>query len=199
MRCTPKKTVAKMIQSGNDYLITVKGNQPTLFAQLQTQFEQAPTLNVDVQTEQTRDRQTQRTVSVLNTVADLDPRWLGVQRLVRIERVGTRSNQPYIETMFYISSLALDAAGFAQRMRQHWHIENRLHWVKDVVLKEDQAPLCDGHALTNFAIVRTMALNLFRQMALTLSPRDCAAWLTTSLVSFPIFNKSALPLVGAVS
>lgn len=84
MRCTPKKTVAKIIQSGNDYLITVKGNQPTLFAQLQTQFEQAPTLNVDVETEQTRDRQTQRTVSVLNTVADLDPRWLGVQRLVQL-------------------------------------------------------------------------------------------------------------------
>jgi predicted transposase YbfD/YdcC len=57
----------------------------------------------------------------------------------------------------------LNAAGFAQRIRQHWHIENRLHWVKDVVLKEDQAPLCDGHALTNFAIVRTIALNLFRQ------------------------------------
>jgi predicted transposase YbfD/YdcC len=163
MRCTPKKTVAQIIQSGNDYLITVKGNQPTLFAQLQTQFEQAPALSVDVQTEQTRDRQTQRTVSVLNTVADLDPHWLGVQRLVRIERVGTRSNQPYTETMFYISSLALDAAGFAQRIRQHWHIENRLHWVKDVVLKEDQAPLCDGYALTNFAIVRTMALNLFRR------------------------------------
>jgi predicted transposase YbfD/YdcC len=55
------------------------------------------------------------------------------------------------------------AAGFAQHIRQHWHMENRLHWVKDVVLKEDQAPLCDGHALTNFALVRTMALNLVRQ------------------------------------
>ncbi|MBW4579073.1 MAG: hypothetical protein KME42_05790 [Tildeniella nuda ZEHNDER 1965/U140] len=48
-------------------------------------------------------------------------------------------------------------------MRQHWHIENRLHWVKDVVLKEDLAPLCDGNAPVNFALVRTMALNLFRQ------------------------------------
>ncbi len=64
--------------------------------------------------------------------------------------------------MFYISSLSLDAAGFAQRIRQHWHIGNRLHWVKDVVLKEDYSPLCDGNALVNFAIVRTMALNLFR-------------------------------------
>ena len=163
MPCTPKKTVAQIIQSGNDYLITVKGNQPTLFEQLKTQFEQASPVSIDRQTEQTRDRQTQRTVSVLDTGVGLDPQGVGVQRLVQVERVGTRAKQPYKETMFYISSLRLDAAGFAQRIRQHWHIENRLHGVKDVVLKEDQAPLCDGHALTNFAIVRTIALNLFRQ------------------------------------
>ncbi len=163
MLCTPKKTVAQSIESGHDYRLTVKGKQPTLFTQLQTQFEPAPARNVDVQTEQTRDRQTQRTVSVLTPVADLDPRWLGVQRRVQMERVGTRSNQSDAKTMFYISALALDAAGFAQRIRQHWHLEKRLHWVKDVVLKEDQAPLGDGHALTNFALVRTIALKLFRQ------------------------------------
>lgn len=162
MPCTPKKTVAQIIRSGNDYLITVKGNQPKVFEQLQTQFEQAPAQNVDSQTEQTRDRQTQRTVSVLDHVAGLDPQWVGVQRLVRVERVGTRANRPFSETMFYISSLTLDAAEFAQRIRHHWHIENRLHWVKDVVLQEDLSPLCDGNAPANFAIVRTMALNLFR-------------------------------------
>jgi len=62
-----------------------------------------------------------------------------------------------------MSALSLDAAGFAQRLREPWHLEKRLHWVKDVVLKEDQAHLGDGHALTNFAIVRTIALNLLRQ------------------------------------
>jgi predicted transposase YbfD/YdcC len=163
MPCTPKKTVAQIIHSGNDYLITVKGNQPKLFEQLQTRFAQAPAQSVDRQTEQTRDRQIQRTVSVMSTVADLDPLWLGVQRVIRVERVGTRAKQPFTETMFYISSLSLDATEFAQRIRQHWHIENRLHWVKDVVLHEDDSPLCDGHAATNFAIVRTIALNLFRQ------------------------------------
>ncbi len=152
-----------MIHSGNDYLVTVKGNQPKLFEQLQARFEQAPAHSVDRQTEQTRDRQTQRTVSVMTTVADLDPQWLGVQRVLRVERVGTRAKQPFTETMFYISSLSLDATGFAQRLRPHWHIENRLHWVKDVVFKEDDSPLCDGNAPTNFAIVRTIALNLFRQ------------------------------------
>jgi predicted transposase YbfD/YdcC len=163
MPCTPKKTVAQIIASGNDYLIAVKGNQPKLFEQLKTQFEQASPPSVAVQTELTRDRQTQRTVSVLSSVATINVHWAGVQRLIRVERVGTRANCPVSETMFYISSLTLDAVGFAQRIRQHWHIENRLHWVKDVVLKEDGSPLCDGHAPVNFAIVRTIALNLFRQ------------------------------------
>ena len=162
MPCTPKKTVEQIIRSGSDYLIAVKGNQPKLFEQLKTQFGQVSTHSVNTQTEQNRNRQTQRTVSVINTVPDIDPQWVGVKRIVRVERVGTRAKRPVSETMFYISSLTLDAAEFAQRIRHHWHIENRLHWVKDVVLKEDGSPLCDGHAPVNFAIVRTIALNLFR-------------------------------------
>ena|GEM_PF-6936405 len=51
MPCTPKKTVSQMIHSGNDYLITVKGNQPKLFEQLQARFEQAPVHSVDRQTD----------------------------------------------------------------------------------------------------------------------------------------------------
>lgn len=162
MLCTPKKTVEHIIVSGNDYLIAVKGNQPKLFKQLKTQFEQVPTPRVEVQMELTRDRQTHRMVSVLDSVAGINAHWVGVQRIIRVERVGTRANRAVSETMFYISSLTLDAAEFAQRIRQHWHIENRLHWVKDVVLKEDGSPLCDGNAPVNFAIVRTIALNLLR-------------------------------------
>jgi predicted transposase YbfD/YdcC len=163
MPCTPKKTLKQIIHSGNDSLITVKGNQPTLVNQIKTQFENVSADSVDIQTEQTRDRYTQRTVSVMDAAVGMDCHWVGVQRMIRVERVGTRAKQPFSETLFYISSLALDAVGFAQRIRHHWHIENRLHWVKDLVLKEDTSPLCDGNALVNFAIVRTIALNLFRQ------------------------------------
>jgi len=73
-----------------------------------------------------------------------------------------RGQKQSSERMFYISSLALSAVEFAQRIRSHWHVENRLHWVKDVVMGEDKSALCDGHALTNFAIVRSMVVNLFR-------------------------------------
>lgn len=86
MRCTPKKTVELIIDSGTDFVIAVKGNQPKLYEHLQAQFKQHEAQSVDDQTEQTRDRMTQRTVSVLDTVAGLDAAWVGVQRLIRVER-----------------------------------------------------------------------------------------------------------------
>lgn len=163
MPYTPKKTVEQIIESGNDYVITVKKNQPTLYQSLETAFAQQTPDSQDTQLEHTRDRLTRRTVSVLNQVEDIDPAWVGVQRLIRVERCGSRAAKPYHETMFYISSRCVDAAELSQRIRGHWQIENGLHWSKDVVLDEDTAPLCAGYAPANFAILRTIAMNLFRQ------------------------------------
>jgi len=162
MHCTPKKTVEQIINSGNDYVIAVKKNQPKLYEWIHNQFEQQAPDSVVDQFEHTRNRTTQRTVSVLDRVVGLDAAWVGVQRLIRVERTGIRGRDFVHETMFYISSRATDADEFAHRIRDHWHIENRLHYPKDVVFAEDSAPLCDGYAPANFAIIRTIALNLFR-------------------------------------
>lgn len=157
-----QKNVQQIIEQGNDYLITVKANQGKLFEALQVHFEQAPPLSQTTQAEQTHGRQIQRTITVLSDPPTLDPAWVGVQRVVKVERSGTRSGKSFAETMFYFSSLTCDAPAFATRIRDHWQIENNLHWVKDVVFGEDNAPLCSGHALTNFAVIRTIAVNLFR-------------------------------------
>lgn len=162
MRYTLKKTVEQIVQSGNDFVIAVKGNQPKLYEHLQTQFEQRDPDSVDDQTETVRDRVTQRTVSVLSAGTDLDAVWTGVQRLIRVERTGIRGTQARHETMFYISSLSADARQLGEWIRNHWQIENRLHWGKDVVLQEDRAPICSGHAPENMAILRTIAVNLLR-------------------------------------
>ncbi len=163
MHCTPKKTVEQIISNGNDYVMAVKQNQPTLYQFLETQFAQNIPQSQDLQNEVTRDRVTQRTVSVLTDVSGISSDWLGVQRLIRVERTGWRGTQPYRETMFYISSLAADATDLSARIRGHWQIENGLHWVKDCVLNEDKAPLCAGYAPANFGIIRTIVMNLFRQ------------------------------------
>jgi predicted transposase YbfD/YdcC len=162
--CTsyPKKTVQQIVDSGNDYLIAVKGNQPNLYQELNTQFEQAVEIKTDIQTDSSHGRQVQRSVSVLTPTAGIDPVWVGVQRIIKVERTGLRQRKPFEEKVFYISSLTENAAEFAHRIRAHWQVENRLHWVKDVVLKEDESPLCGGYALINFGILRTIAMNVFR-------------------------------------
>lgn len=162
MPCTPKKTVQQIIESGNDYLIALKANQGKLFEAVQVHFEQSHPIDVATQVERTRERQIERIITVLAPPTRIDPAWVGLQRVVKVERKGTRAGKPFEETMFYLSSLTLDADQFAQRIRDHWQVENNLHWVKDVVLAEDRSPLCAGYALTNFAIIRTIVVNLFR-------------------------------------
>jgi predicted transposase YbfD/YdcC len=178
VRCT-KQTVEQIIDSGNDYLIAVKGNQPNLHQELDTQFEQAVEMDTAIQTDSSHGRQVQRSVSVLTPTEGIDPVWVGVQRIIKVERTGIRERKPFEEKVFYISSLTETAVEFSPRIRAHCgcapvgfpdhgsapsrHVENRLHWVKDVVLKEDESPLCGGYALINFGILRTIAMNVFRK------------------------------------
>ena len=85
-------------------------------------------------------------MTVVAAPAELESTWVGIQRLIRVMRVGFRGGKPYQQTAYYISSMNLDATEFGKQTRRHWHIENRLHWVKNVVMKEDETPVCDGHA-----------------------------------------------------
>jgi predicted transposase YbfD/YdcC len=158
-----KKTIEQIVDSGNDYLIAVKRNQPNLYQELNTQFKQAVEMDTNIQTDSSHGRQVQRSVSVLTPAEGIAPVWVGVQRIIKVERTGIRAHKPFEETVFYISSLTENAAEFAQRIRAHWQIENRLHWVKDVVLREDESPLYGGCALINFGIFRTIAMNVFRK------------------------------------
>ncbi|MDJ0681144.1 MAG: ISAs1 family transposase [Xenococcaceae cyanobacterium MO_167.B52] len=79
-------------------------------------------------------------------------------------RFGKRGNQDDIssDVTFYLSSLSPESSKIPQGIRKHWNIENRLHWVKDVVTKEDTSPELDGYASTNISILKSWVLNLLR-------------------------------------
>lgn len=68
-----------------------------------------------------------------------------------------------VESRYYLSSLPGNAAEFAEAVRLHWGIENGLHWVLDVVFREDDARVRVGHAAENLALVRRLALQLLKQ------------------------------------
>ena len=172
-----KKTVEQIINSGNDYVITVKANQPKLYHQIQKNILDSDSTSTHHDFEKVRDRITERRVSVFNNLEDISQQWVGLKSLVRVERFGTRAGKSYEETAYYISSINLDAYGFSLGIRGHWGVENRLHWVKDVIFGEDKAQMVDGYAAANFSILRSFVINIFRTNgfdSLTKAIRHCA-------------------------
>ncbi|MGH6841775.1 MAG: ISAs1 family transposase [Methylocella sp.] len=169
-------TNAKIAQAIKDagafYLLAVKANQPALRAETQGAFEAAAAIDSFVDHDKGHGRIEQRTVSAVSAVKEVD--WLGGGRrfpgelrlpgacLIRVESRAELSDRCRFETRYYISSAALSAQQAAEAVRGHWGIENRLHWVLDVVFGEDQSRLRKGYGARNMAIVRHFAINLVR-------------------------------------
>ncbi len=152
-----------MIDSGNDYVIAVKDNQPKLHRHIQHLAAQTKPTSRYIETEKTRNRLTTRTVEVFHDLDGIELSWVGIKSLIRVERTGTRAGKPYYEIACYISSLISTAKEFAYGIRGHWSIENSLHWVKDMVLKEDDSKIRLGNAPANLSILRAIALNILRR------------------------------------
>ena len=143
-------------------MIAVKANQKRLYEQIQLNTQHITPISVDISTERRSDRITTRTVSVFDDLSNISSEWVGLTCLVKVERTGTRAGKPYEQIAYYISSLSLHARKFAQGIRGHWGIENRLHWVKDVVLEEDSSRIRLGNAPANLSIIRSLVIAILR-------------------------------------
>lgn len=82
--------------------------------------------------------------------------------IARVERETERGGKTSRERAFYLSSARLSASQFAAAVRAHWHVENRLHWVMDVIIHDDLMGLRTASGPANMATVRHMSLNLIR-------------------------------------
>ena len=91
--------------------------------------------------------------------------WPGLKQVCRLERTTSRQGQQTVEVQYAISSLSRqrgDATLLLARWRDHWGIENRLHWVRDVSFGEDKCQVKTGHAPQNLAAFRNAAISLLR-------------------------------------
>ena len=168
-----KEIAQSIVAGGGDYILAVKDNQPTLHAELQAAFAQAapPPLRSArgySTTETGHGRHEHRAVRVLPARGSLsaaqDAAWVGVLTLVMVTRLvwchatGVGST----EVSYFLSSLRPNARRIGSAIRGHWSIENGLHWVLDVVFREDARRVYDRTAAENVAFLNRLALSLLR-------------------------------------
>jgi len=169
-----QKEIAQIIvnQEG-DYLLAVKDNQPSLHAEVQTAFvtaacEGRTPHRVYTTEESGHGRHERRTVTVLSAKSNLSASqlelWLGLLTLVMVVRVVTCRATGVVtqEVSYFISSLRPNAHRIGRAIRGHWSIENGLHWVLDVVFREDARRLYDRTAADNVALLNRLALSILR-------------------------------------
>lgn len=164
---TQTTIVQTLRAQGNDYLLVVKENQPTLHADLVTLFAD-PDAPVQVaEQEHTHSQRRERRRLAVSTELVGYSAWPGLAQVVCIERsrVDLRKSKASVETAYAVTSLPPQRATPAQLLalwRGHWGIENRLHYVRDVTYGEDQATVRMGHGAQALAALRNVAIGLQR-------------------------------------
>jgi hypothetical protein len=169
-----KKTVEQITQQQQHYLIALKANQPTLYHTLTQLHQSGPCLTQTQTVDTSHNRQVHRRVSTYAAPPQLQRLWKGLKTLIWVERWGVRDGQTFEEQIGYISDLELSASQFLLHIQQHWNIENRLHWVRDVTFEEDHARP-GGNAPVIWAILNCFVINIVRQLAYRTIPQGIRA------------------------
>jgi predicted transposase YbfD/YdcC len=178
----------KIIAKKADYVLALKGNQGTLREDVEL-FAAEQKANgfkhTHVSRHQTVDgdhgRIETRTYTALHDIAWLKQRhaWPGLNGIVMVESTREIGDKIERETRFYITSLAWLACQLGPVIRSHWAIENSLHWVMDMIFRDDECRIRTQHAPANFTTLKHIAHNLIRKASGKPSfraKRKIAAW-----------------------
>ena len=162
----------KIVDKKADYVLALKGNQGTLredvelFAaeQKAKDFKDA-TVTRDTTVDGDHGRIETRATTVIHDVAWLQERhlWPGLKGVVMVDSRRELGDKIEHETRFYITSLSVPASQMGPLVRDHWAVENSLHWVMDMVFRDDECRLRTEHAPANFTTLKHIALNLIRR------------------------------------
>ncbi len=154
--------------------MALKDNQPILKGLIETIFRNAYPLSTFAAEEKGHGREEKRKCSVLDTrlleQEGMYEQWPGLKRIIMMERERLCNGVKSRETIYYLSSEEVDDASyFASRIRDHWGIENKLHWHFDVTFKEDQCRVRTKNGAVNLSIIRKFAMELLKKQTDKLS------------------------------
>ena len=171
-----QKQIAQKIRDKQaDYVLAVKDNQRQLLQDIQQWFDYADQIGF-----QTLNHGYCRTVNKSHGRIEIrqcwvisDPlafeyirqyeRWTDISAIVRVQRQRRLEDRVEQATAYYITSLTANAETLLNATRQHWRIENSLHWVMDVTFKEDQMRTRTGNSAQNLIALRNIALNILKK------------------------------------
>ena len=178
----------KIVAHEADYLLALKGNQPTLETDVEDYFRTAPAAELVTKTtvEKGHGRIETRIYSASDKVDWItsdrsypgEPGFSNIKTVLKVHSRTELADRGSFDTRFYISSAPLDIERLANAARGHWGVES-MHWLLDVAFKDDLSRYRAGHGAKNMAVVRRFALNLVRAHKTKGSiktRRKCAGW-----------------------
>jgi predicted transposase YbfD/YdcC len=169
-----KDIAAQVVAKGADYVLALKDNHPTLLDQVSAYFlEQLDTDNAagkmrchrEVETGHGRTETRATFVAAATQGMVAGGAWVGLATVVMVIRqcLDHATGETTDDVRYYLSSLPAKVKRLAAAVRQHWGIENGLHWVLDVAFNEDRMRQRDRHGVENLALLNRLAVSLLRQ------------------------------------
>ena len=162
------KIAEKIIDRKADYVLGLKGNQGQLQEEVVLLFKNKPS-QVKFAHEEECDKghgrlETRRctVIEEIEWLKERHPDWKGLRSVIEIESIRDIKGVISTEKRYYISSLAAEPSSCLRAVRQHWGIENKLHWVLDISFGDDQSRIRKGNAPRNVAIIKKTVLNLLQ-------------------------------------
>lgn len=165
-----QKNITRIIteEKKADYVIALKKNQPDLYNEVAALFKVADKDNqIETDVWESLDKGHGRLESRTCTCIEATPwlehvlqDWHNLQTVVRVVSVCERKGERSEQTRYFISSLPANAKTIGKAVRDHWSIENTLHWSLDVVMKEDSIHISKDNSPRNLAVIRRIAFSL---------------------------------------
>ena len=160
--------------------------------QVRARFEKQKPASTSTTHEKGHGRIESRKCEVIRDLTFIDNavHWVGLQSIIRISSSREIKNKVTKEVRYYISSIADDAIHFNSYIREHWAIENKLHWSLDMIFNEDRQRKRTKNAADNFSYIRKIALNLLKKdsnKGSLVTKRLSAGWDNSYLIK--LFNQ----------